>query len=54
MKEIYHSPECKVTLFAPVERLSADFELDFDSMLDAAGNVRPGENVSGGDISFDI
>lgn len=42
MKELYTSPELKVTCFAPVERLAADEGvLIFGDLLAASGNGKP-------------
>ena len=42
MKELYTSPELKVTCFAPVERLAAeDGVLNFGDLLAASGKNDP-------------
>ena len=44
MKELYTSPELKVTCFAPVERLAAeDGVLNFSDLLAASGNQNPAD-----------
>ena len=47
MKELYTSPELKVTCFAPVERLaSQDGILNFGDLLAASGNQKPADKSS--------
>ena len=41
MKELYIAPELNVICFAPVERLAANGEINFDDLLDAAGGWQP-------------
>ena len=41
MKELYTSPELKVTCFAPVERLAADGIINFGDLMAASGNQKP-------------
>ena len=54
MKELYISPELKVTCFAPVERLAAESNiLNFQDLLAAAGNQNPADK-SGDDFSVKL
>ena len=54
MKELYTSPELKVTCFAPVERLAAEKSvLNFQDLLAAAGNHHPADK-SGDDFSVKL
>ena len=54
MKELYTSPELKVTCFAPVERLAAENGmLDISNLLAAAGNKNPADK-SGDDFSVKL
>lgn len=52
MKELYISPELKVTCFAPVERLANDDGIKFDDLLDAADKVFPEVDPSDGDFGI--
>ena len=56
MKELYIAPELNVVCFAPVERLAANGEINFDDLLDAAGGWQP-EGASrdeNGDLDLDL
>lgn len=47
MKELYTSPELKVTCFAPVERLATSNNIDFGDLLAASGNGTPSGKSEG-------
>lgn len=55
MKELYTSPELKVTCFAPIERLanSVGNEITFGDLLDAAGQKDPA-GKSGDDFTVTL
>ena len=54
MKELYTSPELKVTCFAPVERLAAEGGvINFGDLLDVSGNKTPA-NKSGDDFTVKL
>ena len=54
MKELYTSPELKVTCFAPVERLAAEEGvLNFGDLLAASGNQKPAD-PSGDDLKVTL
>ena len=47
MKELYTSPELKVTCFAPMERLASNNSITFDDLLDlttGGSNYKPNNN----------
>ena len=57
MKELYTSPELKVTCFAPVERLAGAVEgdtINFDDMLGAAGLKPSAGRSQGRDIDLKL
>ena len=53
MKELYTSPELKVTCFAPVERLANDGTIIFEDPLAAAGRQDPA-GKSDGDLTVKL
>ena len=53
MKELYTSPELKVTCFAPVERLAAEGSLNFSDLVAASG-IRPSASVGNDDINVKL
>ena len=53
MKELYTSPELKVTCFAPVERLAADGTINFEDLLAASGSQSPA-GKSDGDLTVTL
>ena len=54
MKELYTSPELKVTCFAPVERLAAEEGvLNFGDLLAASGSQQPAD-PSGDDLNVKL
>ena len=54
MKELYTSPELKVSCFAPVERLANDQYLDFDTVSSASLSAKPSVVSQAADINFTI
>ena len=56
MKELYTSPELKVTCFAPMERLASNNSITFDDLLDlttGGSNFKPNNN-SDSDFKVDL
>ena len=54
MKELYTSPELKVTCFAPVERLAANEGIvNFPDLLAASGSKNPA-STNDNDIKVDL
>ncbi|MBR5529253.1 MAG: hypothetical protein IKU57_02135 [Oscillospiraceae bacterium] len=54
MKELYIAPELNVICFAPVERLAADGEINFDDLLDAGGLKPEASRDPEGDLDLDL
>ena len=53
MKELYTSPELKVTCVAPVERLAANGSINFSDLVAAAGK-NPAASVGNDDINVKL
>ena len=53
MKELYTSPELKVTCFAPVERLAAEGSIDLGDLVGAA-SLKPSASVGNDDINVKL
>ena len=54
MKELYIAPELQVTCFAPVERLAADGEINFDDLFDTDFGLKGSAGKKDEDLELDL